>query len=142
MPPTELWYLHPTKQCFTRQFTEPYQMFLGNSEAPMFIRGGTILPMMALPAQGSGDVKSLLQVYPRMEVNLELYLDAEGTAEGMLYWDDGITFNNDLKLERALALFRYDKDGLLSVTRMLDNSMSQFSVPVKIVDIEVYSREQ
>ena len=102
-------------------------MFLGNNQAPMFIRGGTILPMLDLPSRRSNEVKSLLQVYPKMEINLELFLDADGTAEGMLYWDDGLTLNHKLNLERALVLFRYDKSGLLTVTRLIDNSMSQYS---------------
>ena len=78
LPASELWYFYPTKACITRQFKEPYQMFLPDSDIPMFVKGGSILPLLILPSRTEGKkgkikysgVKSLLEVYPRMEINL------------------------------------------------------------------------
>ena len=54
LPATELWYFYPTKACITRQFTGPYQMFLTDAQVPMFVKGGTILPLLILPARSTG----------------------------------------------------------------------------------------
>ena len=102
-------------------------MFLIDSQIPMFVKGGTILPILILPPRSTGKsaktgAKSLIQVYPLMEVTLQLFLDASGTAEGLLYWDDGLTLNHQQEAQKALVLFQLDRQGLLSVTRMLDHS--------------------
>lgn len=75
LPPTELWYFYPTKARITRQYSGPYQMFLTDTQIPMFVRGGAILPILILPPRSTGKsaktgAKSLLQVYPPMEVTL------------------------------------------------------------------------
>ena len=122
-------------------------MFLTDQEIPMFVKGGSILPLLILPTvkeEGKkgkpnySGVKSLLEVYPQMEVTLQLFMDAGDMAEGLLYWDDGLTFNHSQESQKALVLFRLDEHGLLTVTRMIDPSRAQYEREVKLKQVEVY----
>ena len=114
----------------------------------MFVKGGSLLPLLIMPSRTTGKnakttkggVKSLLQVYPLMEVTLQLFLDAGGMAEGLLYWDDGLTMNHSQESEKALVLFRLDEQGLLTVTRMMDHSRAQYDNAVTLKQVELYGQ--
>ena len=91
--------------------------------------------MLDLPPQG--EYRSLLQLYPRLELNLELYLDASNKAEGLLYFDDGLTLNHQQAREKALVALNFE-NGVLSVTRLIGETNSRYERPLTIKAIELY----
>jgi alpha-glucosidase (family GH31 glycosyl hydrolase) len=62
-----------------------YQLFYSDQEIPMFIKAGTALPLLQ-----ADDCFSLTLCYER-PLTLQVYLDANQEASGLLYIDDGIT---------------------------------------------------
>ena len=55
----------------------------------MYIKAGTILPLL----DASGDKCTSLEVCYLNPITLQVYLDAEKTASGLLYLDDSISQN-------------------------------------------------
>ena len=84
-------------------------MTLSDLEQAVFIRGGSILPILL-----HDDCVSLIPCM-RNDIRLEVYPDSEGNASGSLYLDDGSSFEfSDRESKSARLSFSYN-DGNLSV---------------------------
>lgn len=88
-------------------------MLLENSEYGAFVRGGSILPIKIHKG-----ALSLLRTKMN-PIRLDIYLSAEGTANGKLYLDDGESFKYQTSLEQALIEYEY-KDNKLTCKNVLD----------------------
>lgn len=80
----------------TKMIREPgqYQLFLNDQEIPMFIKAGTVLPLLNLRREGevAKSCLSLTDCYDN-SVTLQIYVKGGkgGQADGLWYIDDGIS---------------------------------------------------
>jgi len=67
-----------------------HQLFMGDSEIPMYVKPGTILTL--LNVHEDGHCQSLTQCYYNSHT-IEVYLNpVSNLAEGFWYMDDGISY--------------------------------------------------
>ena len=83
LPDSELWYNYYTKQ---REDHPKQTVILNDLEQAVFIRGGSVLPIL----EHEGCL-ALLQCFQN-QVRFEVYLDDNREAQGELYLDDGETY--------------------------------------------------
>ena len=70
-----------------------YQLFKADEENPLYIKPGTILPL--LNVHENGHCQSLMQCYYNSHT-IEVYLGQDrNCAEGLWYTDDGLTFQQE-----------------------------------------------
>lgn len=118
LPEGENWYNHYTKQKSENVGTW-HTLLLSDLAQAVFVRGGTILPVL----QHEHCISILSCMFN--PIRLEVYLDEFGKAEGVLYTDDGETFEYQKHDQYALVKFEYT-DGKLSSTHSSDRKKGSF----------------
>ena len=109
LPEEELWYNYYTKELASS--TGSHQtVTLPDLEQAVFIRGGSILPILL-----HEECLALLKCY-KNPIRLEMYLDEAQEAAGQLYIDDGLSYEYQ---DGAYAKIQFDyQDSLLTSERI------------------------
>ena len=111
LPQGETWYNFYTKAL---QESTPegewVETALSDLEQAVFIRGGSVLPILL-----HDDCVSLIPCM-RKDIRLEVYPDSEGNASGSLYLDDGSSFEFTNRESKSARLSFSYLDATLSVS--------------------------
>lgn len=110
LPQSEKWYYYYSK----KQETNCESKRIPEHEQGMFMRGGSIIPMLMHNKQ-----LALLRAI-NDPIELQIYLDRDDQAEGLLYLDDGHSFRYKTHNEKTLMHYSYE-DGILTATKLLDS---------------------
>ena len=73
----------------------------------------------------------------RFPLRLDIYLDKENKAKGLLYLDDGESFNHQQNQERTLVEFDFDGT-TLSVKALLRDSFYEIAFEMFVTEINIY----
>lgn len=133
LPPDSLWYYWHSKGKKEVGRAQPYSRVVTDDKQGIYVRGGSILPIKLHP--GAESITSALD----LGIRLEVYLDTNDEARGLLYVDDGVTFKHELYNHRLAVEFTFEA-GILSFKNNIRGS-SYDRCLISIESLTVYGAD-
>ncbi|CDW88484.1 neutral alpha-glucosidase ab [Stylonychia lemnae] len=130
LPIEDLWYNYINKQ-IQKDDNDIQILVLQLHEQAIFIRGGSIIPIKM-----HQNKLSLLRLI-RLPIKLEIYLDRNQQAEGLLYLDDGDSFRYQTHNESSYIKYAYQNKTLTYEIIQTDSYYPQ-AIELKIAQISVF----
>eukprot|EP00347_Sterkiella_histriomuscorum_P017483 403349187 len=130
LPKPHLWYNIYSKKSIIGQ-DSTHQMFLNNLDQAVFAKGGSIIPIML-----HNKSQSLLQAKDS-DIRLDIYLDQNQQAKGLLYLDDGESFQYQTHNEKILIEYTFEFQ-TLSYQILNPEAFYHKTLKIKIQQIHIY----